>query len=84
MRRRSIRPQHVAVLTGARLLALGSGGASADECPHFTCFQWADKGGALNEAVKLITPFSAAEVAVKNPHFLCAPTIKTRGCTTDQ
>jgi hypothetical protein len=27
---------------------------------------------------------SEEEVAVKNPHFLCAPTIKTRGCTTDQ
>jgi hypothetical protein len=84
MRTRSMRIQHVAVLTVALLLALGSGVAYADEFPHFKCFQLAEKGGALNEEVKLITQFSKEEVEVKNPHFLCAPTIKKRGCPKDE
>jgi hypothetical protein len=84
MKVRSRRTQHVAVLTVALLLALGSGVAYADELPHFKCFQLAEKGGALNEEVKLKTQFGEEEVEVKNPHFLCAPTIKKRGCPKDE
>jgi hypothetical protein len=86
MKTRSMRAQQGAVLAVAFLLVLGGATYATDEVelPHFKCFQLAEKGGALNEEVELITQFDTEEVEVKNPHFLCAPTIKKRGCVKDQ
>jgi hypothetical protein len=84
----STRRSHLVVLMLALLLAIWSWGAYAHEddedLPHFKCFQLAEKGGAINEDVKLITQFGKEDVEVKNPHFLCAPTIKKRFCETDK
>lgn len=82
------RISHVAVLTLGLLFAIGSWAAYAgdehdENLPHFKCFSLAEKGGAINEEVKLQTQFGKEEVDVKNPHFLCAPTIKKRWCEKD-
>lgn len=83
-----IRRSHVVVLTLALLWAISSGAVYADgqyddKLAHFKCFQLAEKEGAINEGVTLITQFGTEEVEVKNPHFLCAPTIKKRFCEKD-
>jgi len=84
------RRAHGAVLTLALLLAIGSWAAYADDkpddkgtLPHFKCFSLAETGGAINELVGLETQFGKEKVYVKNPHFLCAPTIKKRECKKD-
>lgn len=89
MNTRNTRSRHVAILVVALLLAIGSWAASADEpdlpgLPHFKCFSLDEKGGAINEAVTLETQFGKEKVNVKNPHFLCAPTIKKRFCQKDK
>jgi hypothetical protein len=82
------RRSYVVVMTLALLLAVGSWAAYAHEnnedLPHFKCFSLAETGGAINEEVKLQTQFGKETVDVKNPHFLCAPTIKKRECKKDQ